>query len=205
MNAGQICLQTERIFVQRPVFEQFVEGLKAKAEALVPGDPFAKTTTLGPLISADHLHKVLGYYDLARQDGAQIVTGGARLDAGAGYEGGSWVTPTIWTGLADDARPVVEEVFGPCVHIAPFDDEDEAVARANDTKYGLAAMLWTQDISRAHRVAPQLEAGITWVNSWFLRDLRTAFGGMKNSGIGREGGIHGLEFYTELKNICVRV
>jgi aminomuconate-semialdehyde/2-hydroxymuconate-6-semialdehyde dehydrogenase len=205
MNAGQICLQTERIFVQRPVFDQFVTGLKAKAEALLPGDPFAKATTLGPLISQEHLQKVLGYYDLARAEGAEVVTGGGVTQAGAGFENGSWVAPTIWTGLADTARPMVEEVFGPCVHISPFDDEDEVIVRANNTKYGLAAMLWTQDVSRAHRVAPQLEAGITWVNSWFLRDLRTAFGGMKHSGIGREGGVHGLEFYTELKNICVRI
>lgn len=205
MNAGQICLQTERIYVERPIFDAFVTGLKAKAEALRPGNPFDKGTTLGPLISMEHRDKVLGYYKLAREAGAELVTGGGTLDAGAGLEEGSWIAPTIWTGLADDARVVKEEIFGPCVHISPFDDEDEAIARANDTRYGLAAMLWTQDVSRAHRVAPQLEAGITWVNSWFLRDLRTAFGGTKHSGIGREGGVHGLEFYTNLKNICLKL
>ena len=205
MNAGQICLQTERLYVQRPVFDRFVAGLKAKAEALKTGDPFDKATTMGPLISQEHRDKVLGYYRLAKDAGAQVVTGGGVVDAGAGMERGSWIAPTIWTGLDDDARVVTEEIFGPCVHIAPFDDEDEAIARANRTDYGLAAMLWTQDVSRVHRVAPKLEAGITWVNSWFLRDLRTAFGGTKHSGIGREGGVHGLEFYTELKNICVRI
>jgi aminomuconate-semialdehyde/2-hydroxymuconate-6-semialdehyde dehydrogenase len=205
MNAGQVCLQTERIYVERPIFDAFVSGLKAKAEALVVGNPFDQGTTLGPLISMEHRAKVLGYYQLAREAGAELVTGGGTLNAGAGLEDGSWVAPTIWTGLADDARVVKEEIFGPCVHISPFDDEDEAIARANDTRYGLAAMLWTQDVSRAHRVAPQLEAGITWVNSWFLRDLRTAFGGTKHSGIGREGGVHGLEFYTNVKNICLKL
>jgi aminomuconate-semialdehyde/2-hydroxymuconate-6-semialdehyde dehydrogenase len=205
MNAGQICLQTERLYVQRPIFDQFVESLKQRAEALVPGNPFDKATTLGPLISMEHRDKVLGYYDIAKQSGAAIITGGGIADAGPGRENGSWIAPTIWTGLNDDTRIVTEEIFGPCVHIAPFDDEDEAIARANHTSYGLAAMLWSQDVSRVHRVAPKLEAGITWVNSWFLRDLRTAFGGMKHSGVGREGGIHGLEFYTELKNICVRI
>lgn len=205
MNAGQICLQTERMFVERPVFHQFVDGLKTKAEALRPGDPFDERTTFGPLISKEHRDKVLGYYELARTSGAETVTGGRALEAGTGFEDGFWAAPTIWTGLGDGARVMREEIFGPCVHVSPFDGEDEVIARANDTQYGLAAMLWTQNLSRAHRLAPRLEAGITWVNSWFLRDLRTAFGGMKRSGIGREGGVHGLEFYTELKNICVRL
>jgi aminomuconate-semialdehyde/2-hydroxymuconate-6-semialdehyde dehydrogenase len=203
LNAGQICLQTERLYVERPVFDAFTAALAAKAEALRPGDPFDLATTIGPLISLGHRDKVLGYYELAHASGAEIVTGGGIPEVGPGLERGSWIAPTIWTGLSDDDRVVREEIFGPCVHIAPFDDEEEAVSRANDSSYGLAAMLWTQDVSRVHRLAPRLEAGITWVNSWFLRDLRTAFGGMKRSGIGREGGIHGLEFYTELKNVCV--
>jgi len=205
MNAGQICLQTERMYVERPVFDRFVSGLKARAERLRPGNPFDNATTFGPLISMEHRAKVLRYYALARESGAEVVTGGGVLDAGPGFAGGSWIAPTIWTGLRDDAEVVREEIFGPCVHIAPFDEEDEAIARANRTDYGLAAMLWTSDLSRAHRVAPRLEVGITWINSWFLRDLRTAFGGMKRSGIGREGGVHGLEFYTALKNVCIRV
>ena len=205
MNAGQVCLQTERLYVERPIFDEFVERLAKKAKELQTGDPFDKSTSFGPLISKEHQTKVLEYYALAKKEGAKVITGGGIPDMPAELENGFWVEPTIWTGLADDARCVREEIFGPCVHISPFDDEDEVIQRANDTPYGLAAMLWTQDLSRAHRVAPQLEAGITWVNSWFLRDLRTAFGGMKNSGIGREGGIHGLEFYTELKNICVRL
>jgi aminomuconate-semialdehyde/2-hydroxymuconate-6-semialdehyde dehydrogenase len=115
------------------------------------------------------------------------------------------VQPTIWTGLADDAAAVTEEIFGPCCHIAPFDAEDEVIARANATGYGLAASVWTTNLARAHRVAGRIEAGLVWVNSWFLRDLRTPFGGMKQSGIGREGGVHSLEFYTELKNVCIKL
>lgn len=118
---------------------------------------------------------------------------------------GNWVQPTIWTGLPETASVVKDEVFGPCCHVQPFDSEDEVIALANDTKYGLAAAIWTENVTRAHRVAAQMEAGIVWVNSWFLRDLRTPFGGMKHSGIGREGGVHSLEFYTELQNICVKL
>lgn len=205
MNAGQVCLQTERLYVERPIFDRFVEGLAAKAKALKPGDPFDKATSIGPVISAEHKGKITGYYDLAVGNGAEVVAGGGLYRMNDALAGGHWVEPTLWTGLSDDDRISREEIFGPCAHIAPFDEEEEVIARANDTEYGLAAMLWTQDVSRAHRVGARLEAGITWVNSWFLRDLRTAFGGMKSSGIGREGGVHGLEFYTELRNVCVRV
>lgn len=169
------------------------------------GNPADETTDLGPLVSEIHRSKVRSYYELAAAEGATVVTGGGVPEMPADLQGGSWIQPTLWTGLGDDARVVREEIFGPCCHVTPFDDEDEVVARANDTDYGLAAALWTENVSRAHRVAGQLEAGIIWVNSWFLRDLRTPFGGMKQSGIGREGGEYSLEFYTETKNICIKL
>ena len=159
----------------------------------------------GPLVSLEHRNKVKYYYDLAVEEGATVEIGGGIPDMGEEMNGGAWIEPTIWTGLSDDARVIREEIFGPCCHIRPFDTEEETIQLANDTEYGLAAAIWTENSSRAIRVAEQIEAGLVWVNSWFLRDLRTAFGGAKQSGIGREGGVHGLEFYTELKNICIKL
>ncbi len=205
LNCGQVCLGTERVYVERPLFARFVEALRAGAEALAPGDPANPATTLGPLISEEHRRKVLSYYARAVADGATVVTGGGVPAMPPEFAGGAWVQPTVWTGLADDSAVCREEIFGPCCHVAPFDDEDEAVARANDTPYGLAATVWTKDLARAHRVAARLEAGIVWVNAWYLRDLRTPFGGAKQSGIGREGGTYSLDFYTELKNVCIKL
>ena len=159
----------------------------------------------GPLISAEHRQKVLSYYAKAVAEGATVVTGGGVPDMPADLADGHWVQPTIWTGLDDNAAVVREEIFGPCTTIMPFDSEDEVIQRANDTTYGLAASIFTQDVNRAHRVAGRIEAGLVWVNSWFLRDLRTPFGGAKQSGIGREFVLHSLEFYTELKNVCVKL
>jgi len=204
-NCGQVCLGTERIYVERSIFDEFVARMKEGAESLVLGKPNDPGTNLGPLISKEHQEKVLSYLKLAKEEGANVVTGGAVPDMPADMAGGHWVQPTIWTGLPEDARVIREEVFGPVTHITPFDTEDEAIAMANNTDYGLATAIWTENLSRAHRVAAQIDVGIAWVNSWFLRDLRTAFGGSKQSGIGREGGVHGLEFYTELKNICVKL
>ena len=204
-NCGQVCLGTERMYVQRPIFDEFVSRLKDGAEALRLGRPEDAATNLGPLVSETHRQKVLSYFRLAVEEGATVVCGGGVPDMEESLSAGSWVQPTIWTGLDDDARVVREEIFGPCCHVRAFDDEDEVVALANDTEYGLAAAVWTENVSRAHRVAARLEAGVTWVNSWFLRDLRTPFGGMKQSGIGREGGEYSLEFYTETKNICVKL
>jgi len=204
-NCGQVCLGTERMYVQRPIFDEFVSRLKDGAEALRLGRPEDPATNLGPLVSETHRQKVLSYFRLAVDEGATVVCGGGVPDMEDDLSAGSWVQPTIWTGLGDDARVVREEIFGPCCHVRAFDDEDEVVALANDTEYGLAAAVWTENVSRAHRVAARLEAGVTWVNSWFLRDLRTPFGGMKQSGIGREGGEYSLEFYTETKNICVKL
>ncbi len=204
-NCGQVCLGTERLFVERPLFDEFLERMRAGAGALKMGRPEDETTNLGPLVSETHRSKVRSYYELAASEGAQVVIGGGVPDMPEELSGGSWIEPTIWTGLGDNARLVTEEIFGPCCHIAPFDDEEEVIARANNTKYGLAAAVWTENVSRAHRVAGSMQAGITWVNSWFLRDLRTPFGGMKQSGIGREGGEYSLEFYTETKNICIKL
>jgi aminomuconate-semialdehyde/2-hydroxymuconate-6-semialdehyde dehydrogenase len=205
MNTGQVCLCTERLYVERPIFDRFVEALKRKAEGLRLGWPTAADTTTGPLISQEHRSKVLSYYELARAEGATIVTGGGTPKFGDGRDDGFYVEPTILTGLAESARCVKEEIFGPVCHIAAFDSEEEAVAKANDTKYGLAASVWTTNLKRGHRVAEKMRTGITWVNCWFLRDLRTPFGGAGLSGIGREGGMHSLNYYSELNNICVKL
>lgn len=204
-NCGQVCLGTERVYVERPIFEKFVAAMKARTEKLKLGVPDDAATTMGPLISLEHRNKVLSYYGKAVVEGATVVTGGGVPKMPDALANGAWVEPTIWTGLPDTAATVTEEIFGPCCHIAPFDGEDEVVKRANALDYGLAAAVWTTNLARAHRVAGRIEAGIVWVNSWFLRDLRTPFGGMKQSGIGREGGVHSLEFYTELKNVCIKL
>lgn len=204
-NCGQVCLGTERVYVERPIFDEFVARLKTAAEAMQLGAWDDACTSMGPLISKEHQQKVLSYYAKAMEEGATLVTGGGVPAMQGALAEGNWVQPTIWTGLAENATAIKEEIFGPCCHIQPFDSEEQVIDWANDTKYGLAAAVWTENTSRAHRVAAQLDAGIVWVNSWFLRDLRTPFGGMKHSGIGREGGVHSLEFYTELKNVCVKL
>ena len=205
LNTGQVCLGTERVYVERPIFERFVEALRNKAEGVRFGPPRDQGADYGPLISREHQQKVLAYYAKAVAEGATVVTGGGVPDMPAGLADGNWVQPTIWTGLPETAAVVREEIFGPCCHVRPFDSEDEVVRLANDTDYGLATTVWTSNLQRAHRMAERIDVGITWINSWFLRDLRTAFGGAKQSGIGREGGVHSLEFYTELRNVCVKL
>lgn len=206
LNTGQVCLGTERVYVHESVFDAVADRLVAYARnELHYGYPDDGAANFGPVVSAEHRDKVVSYYRLAEEEGAKVLCGGGVPTFGDARDGGSWVEPTIWTGLAHDSRVATEEIFGPAVALIPFRDEDEVIRLANDTDYGLAAAMFSADVSRVHRVAPQLEAGIVWVNSWFLRDLRTAFGGMKHSGIGREGGVHGLEFYTELTNVCVKI
>ncbi len=178
--------------------------MKQRAEALILGDPYAEDTTTGPLISHEHREKVMHHYRLALQEGAELVTGGNIPDftTDERLNQGAWISPTIFTGLDDSSATQQQEIFGPVCHITPFSDEDEAIAMANNTDYGLAAAVWTDNLSRGHRVAAQMDVGISWVNTWFLRDLRTPFGGGKMSGIGREGGVHSLDS-TLISATCV--
>ena len=203
-NAGQVCLGTERVYVERPIYEQVVAALKERAEAMTPGEPFDPATRIGPVISKEHQAKVLSYYQKAREQGATVVTGGGVPDMPPHLKDGSWVQPTIWTGLPETASVITDEIFGPCCHISPFDSEEEVLGKVNANRYGLATAIFTQDIGRANRVAQRIHVGLTWINCWFLRDLRTSFGGSKASGIGREGGIHSFEFYTDLRNVMVK-
>jgi aminomuconate-semialdehyde/2-hydroxymuconate-6-semialdehyde dehydrogenase len=199
-NQGEICLCGSRIFVERSIHDEFVERFAAATKKLRIGDPLDEATDIGALISEAHLRKVTGYIELAGKEGGTIVTGGHRVDR-PGY----FVEPTIVTGLDCECRVLQEEIFGPVVTITPFDNEDEALRFANSTRYGLSATIWTRDLSRAHRVAASLDAGTIWINCWLLRDLRVPFGGMKESGVGREGGFESLNFFTEAKNVCVRI
>jgi aminomuconate-semialdehyde/2-hydroxymuconate-6-semialdehyde dehydrogenase len=203
LNTGQICLGTERVYVERSLFARFVEALKQRAESMKPGHPSDKSTGIGPLISLQHREKVLRYYRQAAAEGATVVCGGGIPNMPQMLTGGAWIEPTIWTGLPETSNVIREEIFGPCCHVRPFDTEEEVIRLANDTPFGLAATVWTRDVGRSFRMGSALNAGIVWINSWFLRDLRTPFGGSKQSGIGREGGVHSLEFYTELRNVCV--
>lgn len=205
LNTGQVCLGTERVFVERPIFEKFRDALADRARNVRYGPPTDHDSNYGPLISKEHQQKVLGYYSKAVEEGATVVVGGGVPDMPAELAGGSWIQPTMWTDAPDGAAILHEEIFGPCCHLAPFDDVEAVVEEVNNTPYGLATTIWTTNLSTAHRVAAEIDVGIAWVNSWFLRDLRTPFGGSKQSGIGREGGVHSLEFYTEMKNVCVQL
>ena len=204
-NSGQVCLCSERVLVHRSIFDRFVAAMKQQTEALKLGFPMDESTDIGPQISREHRAKVVSYFELAREEGARVITGGEIPVFGDDRDNGSWVRPTIWIGLPDSSRCLREEVFGPVCHIAPFDTDEEAIARANDSDYGLATSIWTQDVTRAHNVAQRMHAGLVWINSWYLRDLRTPFGGVRMSGIGREGGRHSLDFYSEITNICVKL
>lgn len=205
-NTGQVCLCTERVYIERPIFQQIVDGLAERARNLVFDQRGVDTngrTAIGPLISGVHREKVLSYYRLAEEAGATIVTGGGVPQLTDDRADGFWIEPTLWTGLSQDSAPMREEIFGPVAGLIPFDTEEEAIALANDTKYGLAASVWTQDINRGHRVAQSLRVGMAWVNTWYLRDLRSPFGGMGKSGIGREGGVHSYDFFSEPTNVCL--
>ena len=204
-NCGQVCLCTEKVYVHRSIADEFTQGLKQHAENIVIGYPQDENVFMGPLVSKAHQQKVLSYYDLAKQEGATVVTGGGVPEFGDERDQGCFIQPTILTGLDDKARTNQEEIFGPVCHVSIFDDEDEVIERANNTQYGLACAIWTENLPRAHRVSPQIDVGLVWVNTWFLRDLRAPFGGVKLSGIGREGGQHSLNFYAEPTNICINI
>jgi aminomuconate-semialdehyde/2-hydroxymuconate-6-semialdehyde dehydrogenase len=202
INQGEVCLCGSRIYVERSAYDEFIEKFVARTKELVVGDPFDPKTKVGALVGKDHYERVLSYIELAKEEGGEILTGGKRPE---GLDKGYFLEPTIIVGLDRHCRVVNEEIFGPVVTVIPFDTEEEVLDQVNDTDYGLSASIWTNDIRRGHRMAKEVEAGIIWVNTWFLRDLRTPFGGMKSSGIGREGGIHSFEFYSELSNVCIKL
>lgn len=203
-NQGQICLCASRLYIQRGIYEKFKNALVAKAQALVPKDPSHNDTKMGAIVSKDHLEKVLGYIDLAKQQGGKVLAGGEQVALTGRCQNGYFLQPTIIEGLANNATCNQQEMFGPVITLQVFDTDEQALALANESDYGLAATVWTQNINRAHQLAEQLNTGIVWVNCWLLRDLRTPFGGMNHSGVGREGGAEAMRFFTEPKNVCIK-
>lgn len=204
-NQGEICLCGSRVLVQEGIYDRFKEALVARTQALKVGDPRDVDTDLGALVSLSHFEKVKSYVALALEEGATLLAGGESVAVGGRCADGYFLEPTILEGLGPKCRTNQEEIFGPVITLQPFKDEAEALVLANDTPYGLASVVWTQDLSKAHRVAAKVESGIVWVNCWMLRDLRTPFGGVKQSGVGREGGWEALRFFTEPKNICIKL
>ncbi len=203
-NQGQICLCGSRIFVQSEVYDQFVEQFVSRVRRLQIGDPEDDATQVGALVSKAHLEKVEGYIQLAKEEGGTILFGGQRPIVAGRCADGYFLTPTVIVDLDPYCRTNTEEIFGPVVTITPFETEEEVLAYANGTPYGLSATVWTDNLKRGHRVAEFLKMGIVWLNCWLVRDLRTPFGGMKQSGVGREGGLEALRFFTEPKNVCVK-
>lgn len=202
-NQGQICLCGSRIFVEATIYDKFKKDFISKVEQLKIGDPFNDETNMGALVSKPHMEKVQSYISLAEEEGGKILSGGKQVTV-KGFEDGYYLEPTIIEVFDDKCRVNQEEIFGPVVTIMPFKTEEEALQMANGVKYGLSATLWTSDLNRTMRLSKQLEAGIVWVNTWLNRDLRTPFGGVKDSGVGREGGFEALRFFTEAKNICIK-
>ncbi len=202
-NQGQICLCGSRIFVEKPIFEKFKKDFVEKVKQLKVGSPFEAETNIGALVSKPHLEKVESYIKLAEKEGGKILFGGKRVVV-KGFENGYYLEPTIIEVFDDQCRVNQEEIFGPVVTIMPFETEEEALQMANSVKYGLSSTLWTSDLNRTMRISKEIQAGIVWVNTWLNRDLRTPFGGMKDSGVGREGGFEALRFFTETKNVCIK-
>jgi aminomuconate-semialdehyde/2-hydroxymuconate-6-semialdehyde dehydrogenase len=219
-NQGEICLCGSRIFVERPIYERFKSDFVSRVSALKVGDPLEDDTNVGAIVSRQHFDKIMSYIDLAREEGGTILTGGNSVDLSSADRSvpddlkseisnsklsGWYIEPTVIENLSHDCRTNQEEIFGPVVSLMPFDTEEEVLSYANSVRYGLSSTVWTENLSRAHRVAAALESGIVWVNCWLLRDLRTPFGGVKDSGMGREGGFEALKFFTEEKNVCVKI
>lgn len=206
LNQGEICLCGSRIFIERPIYEKFKKAFLEKVkQELIVGDPLEANTKTGAIVSKQHFEKVLSYIELAKQEDGKILCGGNVVKPIGRCANGWFIEPTIIEGLTHDCRTNQEEIFGPVVTITPFDTEEEVLEMANSTEYGLASVVWTENLTRAHRVAAQIKAGIVWINCWLLRDLRTPFGGVKSSGVGREGGWEALRFFTEVKNVCVKL
>jgi aminomuconate-semialdehyde/2-hydroxymuconate-6-semialdehyde dehydrogenase len=203
LNQGEVCLAMPRLLVERPIYDEFCSRFQKAAEALVLGDPLDHDTTMGPLVDRTHFKTVTDYIEIGKKEGAKVLFGGEKPQLPAPFADGNFLKPTALVGVNQKMRICQEEIFGPVVTIQPFDTEAEAVAIANDVKYGLAGTVFTTNLSKAHRVARNVRAGLMWVNCWFVRDLRTPFGGMKESGIGREGGVRSIEFYSEIKNVCI--
>lgn len=204
-NQGQICLCGSRIFVERPIYEKFKKDFVEKTEKLTVGAPLEEKTKIGAVVSKPHQEKVLSYVELAKEEGGTVLCGGRASTLSGEFEKGYYIEPTIIEGLPYNCRTNQEEIFGPVVTIMPFDTEEEVTMYANSTMYGLASTVWTQDVSKANRMAINLHTGIVWVNCWLLRDLRTPFGGVKSSGVGREGGFEAFDFFTEPKNVCIKL
>ncbi|MCK6639576.1 MAG: aldehyde dehydrogenase [Bacteroidia bacterium] len=204
-NQGEICLCGSRIFVERPIYEKFKAAFVERVSQLKPGNPADEKTRMGAIVSKPHMEKILSYIELAQQEGGKVLCGGKRAVLDGDLKDGWFIEPTIIEGLAYNCRTNMEEIFGPVVTIMPFDTEEEVLTMANSTMYGLAASVWTENLTRAHRMAGKIQSGIIWINCWLLRDLRTPFGGMKSSGVGREGGFEALRFFTEPKNVCVKL
>jgi aminomuconate-semialdehyde/2-hydroxymuconate-6-semialdehyde dehydrogenase len=202
-NQGQICLCGSRIFIEKPIYEKFKKDFVEKVKQLKIGNPFDAETNIGALVSKPHLEKVESYIKIAEKEGGKILYGGNRVTV-KGFENGYYLEPTVIEVFDDQCRVNQEEIFGPVVTIMPFETEEEALKMANSVKYGLSSTLWTSDLNRTMRISKEIEAGIVWVNTWLNRDLRTPFGGMKDSGVGREGGFEALRFFTEAKNVCIK-